>query len=51
MDKTTNEMTFNELVDYLAGEILKGLIAGRFHVEIFSALHTAIRWGEYQAKG
>ncbi len=38
------EMTFNDLVDWAAGEILKGLIAGELRAVVFKVLITAGQW-------
>ncbi len=44
MKKELSEWTFDELVDYAAGEILKGLIAGNFRTQVFSMLDLTCRW-------
>lgn len=41
---------FADVVDYAAGEILKGLIAGHFRTSVFNALEIAIRWRREQDK-
>jgi hypothetical protein len=40
--------SFDDLVDEVAGDILKGLIAGKFRQAVFSALDLAIRWRDAQ---
>lgn len=42
--KPFEKWTFDELVDYSAGEILKALIAGRFRTQVYLCLDMAIRW-------
>mgnify|MGYP003678610541 CR=1 FL=1 len=37
-------MKFYELVDHLAGNILKGLIAGEFRSSVSLSLQMAIQW-------
>lgn len=36
--------TFDKVVDYQAGELLKGLIAGEFRDAVWRALQHAISW-------
>jgi hypothetical protein len=38
------KMTFNDLVDWAAAEILKGLIAGEFRSVVFKVLVAAGQW-------
>lgn len=40
------EMTFNDLVDWAAGEILTGLIAGELRSVVFKVLVAAGQWRE-----
>lgn len=42
--KTIEEMTWDELVDFCAGEILKGLIKGEFRSSIYQCLIYATRY-------
>lgn len=43
------DMKFSDLVDWAAGEVLKGLIAGNFHSSIHKVLNTALLWKENQS--
>lgn len=38
------EDTFENLVDFAAGEIMKGLIAGRFRADVWHMMNLAVRW-------
>lgn len=42
--KSIREMKFEELVDWAAGYVLKGLIAGDFRSSIWFVLNEAILW-------
>lgn len=42
--KSIRDMTFEELVDWAAGYVLKGLIAGDFRSSVWFALNEAIIW-------
>ncbi len=44
------EWTFDELVDYHAGAILKELIAGTLKSGVWIAMDQAIRWHREQMK-
>lgn len=46
--KPFKNWTFEELVNYCAGEILKELIAGRFKTGVFCALDLCARWNQEQ---
>lgn len=37
-------MTFDELIDWAAAEILKGLIAGELRSTVYRVLMTAVQW-------
>jgi hypothetical protein len=37
-------VTFDQLIDWAACEILKGLIAGEFRSTVYEVLETARRW-------
>lgn len=42
--KKFEKMTFEELVEYQAGKILKELLAGNFKQGVFNAMELAVRW-------
>lgn len=46
--KNTDQMSFDELVDWAAGYILTELIGGRLKSATFVVLQQAIRWREVQ---
>lgn len=48
--KPFEQWTFDELVEYCEGDILKRLIKGEFHASIWSNLDLAIRWSKEQDK-
>lgn len=42
--KTFEEMTFDELVEWAAGHILKELIKGNFHSGVWCVCDASTRW-------
>jgi hypothetical protein len=48
--KTIEELTFDELVEWAEGEVLKELIKGKFHNAIWMVCNTAAQWHEAQSK-
>jgi hypothetical protein len=42
--KKLDDMEFDELVDWAAGEILKSLIAGNFRTGVWTVLSAARQW-------
>ena len=46
--KTIEELTFQELVEWAEGEVLKELIKGKFHDAIWRVCDVAARWHESQ---
>lgn len=48
--KKFEKWTFDELVDYWAGRILMGLLAGEFKSTVRQAIESTIRWWDSQPK-
>jgi len=48
--KTIKEMTFEELVEYAEGYVLKELIKGNFHDAIYNICIATTSWCEAQNK-
>lgn len=48
--RTLADYEFAEIVDWQAGAILKGLIAGDFRTSVWTALDLAMRWQAEKAK-
>ncbi len=44
MNKELKDMTFADLADYSAGEIMKGLLEGKFRQAVFTANMVALEW-------
>ena len=44
--KKLEDMNMDELVDWAAGEILKGLIAGELRSTVWRVLNSTISWAD-----
>ncbi len=48
--KEIKDMTFEELVEWAEGHILKELIKGKFHSAVYTVCDVAARWHAEQNK-